>query len=812
MKQKLKDKMLQPETLFVVSMLAFVVALIYGRSLWYGYVNFDDTLIKGADWIEYRKFGWQGLKNIFTFRGASSYQPLRHLSLSLIYEICGTKPWGYHLFNVIFYFFNSLALYFLLIKIQCLFHAGKSKTATRWLAAGGALLFTVMPVHVESVAWMVSNKEVLAGLFGILSFSFYLDSRGEKHSLRGYLLSWFFYVFAMLSKPSVAALPLFFIVLEMVVDEKTLWTGKKFLRILPFGLVTFLGAFYFVFASSARAGFLQDSLSIHFLSIASVLAKYVVNLAFPVNLCSLYPPPFFSGDYNWRLSVYILIDLVLIALLVISVIRKKRLAAIGLLFFLINLIPVSGIIPISIFMADRYLFFPSVGIVIACIGISYEYYGKLSKRSSIVFVSMWIMLIAAQAVLSGNRLSVWRDAVSLWSSAVETYPNFQVNHHNLGLSLMATGEYDKALASFKNSLKFKENQYSLYNVARIYDIRGDSAAADSIYRYIIKNKEESNNYEDFYLKIYSRLGMWEETTKILEKMAIGQIDSPVKFKKTVSELLDDGRFEVVAGIMEKAISSRGGNDDFLYILALCEVEMGNYRRVFEILDKYQDTISGSTRITAWRLIRADALYLGGQNDNALDIYRNTPENKMTVNQLERYAACYYSRGSFDSSLAVFRSIAGSFEVPRERDYNNIGVVFEALGQPDSAVDQYESALRLEPEYSDARYNLGNVQLKIGNPEAALSNFRKVMEQEGFSPEIGVKIANAAAAAGQNEIALDYYNRVLIVRSNDLYALIGKADLLWKTGRKSEGRKFYEKVEKLADESFDIPDRVKKRVK
>ena len=103
--------------MFVVALLALAVALIYGRSLWFGYVNYDDTLIRGADWIDYRKFGWQGLKNIFSFRGAASYQPLRHLSLSLIYEICGTKPWGYHLFNMIVYFFNCLALYFLLFKL-----------------------------------------------------------------------------------------------------------------------------------------------------------------------------------------------------------------------------------------------------------------------------------------------------------------------------------------------------------------------------------------------------------------------------------------------------------------------------------------------------------------------------------------------------------------------------------------------------------------------------------------------------------------------------------------------------------------------
>ena len=89
---------------------------------------------------------------------------------------------------------------------------------------------------------------------------------------------------------------------------------------------------------------------------ASVLAKYVKILMFPVNLCNSYPPPFFLGEYNYRLALYLVVDAALFDALLWSVRQKNKDIAFAISFFLLNLLPVSGIVPISIFMADRYLY------------------------------------------------------------------------------------------------------------------------------------------------------------------------------------------------------------------------------------------------------------------------------------------------------------------------------------------------------------------------------------------------------------------------------------------------------------------------
>jgi len=154
-------------------LLVFAVIAIYGQSLWFGYVNYDDTLILNKRWIIYRELSWEGLRNIFTPRGVATYQPLRHLAFALSYRLSGTDPWGYHLFNLLFYLANLLVVYFLLRKLLRLSMNSHFGRAGFW-AWLGTLWFAVHPVHVDSVAWMVSNKEMRVGLFFVLALLSYI--------------------------------------------------------------------------------------------------------------------------------------------------------------------------------------------------------------------------------------------------------------------------------------------------------------------------------------------------------------------------------------------------------------------------------------------------------------------------------------------------------------------------------------------------------------------------------------------------------------------------------------------------------------
>ena len=293
--------LLNRQVLVPALLILFALLAIYAQALWFGYVNYDDLLIQGKRWLAYRELSWEALRDLFSFRSGATYQPLRDAAFALVYRFSGTDPFGYHLFNLILYAANVLVVFFLFRKLLKLSLGSEQKSKIDFWAWVATAWFAVHPVHVEAVAWMVANKELLAGLFYFLSFLSYLTSRERGFSFPFYASSWFFLVFGLLSKPSVAALPLVVIAFELLYLGRDFNWEKLALRIGPFLVLVAAAAIYYVSSTTAFTGeFLQGSLRVHALTMASVLAKYVKILLFPVNLCNSYPPGS-RIDRPWRL-------------------------------------------------------------------------------------------------------------------------------------------------------------------------------------------------------------------------------------------------------------------------------------------------------------------------------------------------------------------------------------------------------------------------------------------------------------------------------------------------------------------------------
>src|SRR5262249_27578931 len=125
-----------------------------------------------------------------------------------------------------------------------------------------AVIFAVHPVNVESVAWIAQRKNLLALLFFLLSaLSYFAADRklseatsGEHQASAGpwYLLSLLLFVFAMLSKGSVAVLPA---LLLLVIWWRRPLTKWDVARVFPFfvigGLLVVLNVWFQTHGSAA---------------------------------------------------------------------------------------------------------------------------------------------------------------------------------------------------------------------------------------------------------------------------------------------------------------------------------------------------------------------------------------------------------------------------------------------------------------------------------------------------------------------------------------------------------------------------------
>ena len=75
-----------------------------------------------------------------------------------------THPGGHHLTSVLLHAATAVVLFLVLLQM----------TAAGWPSAFAAALFAVHPLHVESVAWIAERKDVLSGLFFVLTIGAYV--------------------------------------------------------------------------------------------------------------------------------------------------------------------------------------------------------------------------------------------------------------------------------------------------------------------------------------------------------------------------------------------------------------------------------------------------------------------------------------------------------------------------------------------------------------------------------------------------------------------------------------------------------------
>jgi hypothetical protein len=99
-------------------------------------------------------------------RGNSLYRPLTIAMFSLQWAVGGGAPFPFHLVNVLLYAGTAVAVLMLLRALL-----------PSWAALLGALVWAAHPVHVEAVANVVGQSEMLAGIPMLVAVTLYLRAR-----------------------------------------------------------------------------------------------------------------------------------------------------------------------------------------------------------------------------------------------------------------------------------------------------------------------------------------------------------------------------------------------------------------------------------------------------------------------------------------------------------------------------------------------------------------------------------------------------------------------------------------------------------
>jgi len=119
----------------------------------------------------------------------------------------------------------------------------------------------------------------------------------------------------------------------------------------------------------------------------------------------------------------------------------------------------------------------------------------------------------------------------------------------------------------------------------------------------------------------------------------------------------------------------------------------------------------------------------GKWDEAIELFNQALENVFYATpEVAHYnlGCVYYEKGSYRQAIVHFKKTI-SLDNKYALAFNNMGLAFDKLGMLDKAERSYMSAIKNEPRFAAAYFNLGEVLLKKKKRRAALAAFRKVVE-------------------------------------------------------------------------------------
>ena len=344
-----------------------------------------------------------GFRWAFSTRYADLWNPMIWLSLMFDYQLFGLNAGGYHWTNLILHIMSTLLLFWLFNRM----------TGAIWKSAFVAALFALHPLHVESVAYIAERKDVLSGFFWMLTLCLYVYYT-EKPAIKRYLLVLFSFVCALMSKPMVITLPVIMILLDYwplkrlqlrktKSDLNEVVPGKGHLWLLcekiPFFILSAVVVIITLFNSNTPD--MPDSPDLRQFSFISRMANapvafvtYLGKAFWPHDLAVLYP---FTEQIP--LLQVIGTSLLIIVITTFVIIMAKRLPYIfaGWFWFTITIVPVIGIIQISLTtpyaMADRYHYLPSIGIAVMLAWGIPLLFPHEKTRKNILFPAAMVFLI-----------------------------------------------------------------------------------------------------------------------------------------------------------------------------------------------------------------------------------------------------------------------------------------------------------------------------------------------------------------------------------------------------------------------------------
>jgi hypothetical protein len=444
-----------------------LIAAVYGTSIEHEFV-FDDTSLVVENPLVRLPLS-RAHELLRSDGGGIPYRPLRVFSYMVDYRLAGDlDPRVFHASNLVYHAAATLALYALALKVIGSLAGGLSAAA----------LFAVHPLGSEAVAYVSGRRDVLCALFVFLALLCWLRIvRYEPESQP-----------PARSRPHRGRLGDGLAIAAMLVCSMLAIAAKETALVLP------IVAFLFLVALRARPrpqrvsprwdGRLGRPVAwIVLWGLAAVVLSVVLyapqlgRIAERVGTSPIAPQPAFSlrvlGQYLWlavwpaRLSadyrrfafplpevaidppaILFAVGIAVFVLTGVALTRRGSVAGVGILWFLVALLPVAQIVPYPEIVAENNAYLPLAGLALT-VGAVVD--AGARSRPTLAY-GLAAVAIIALGVRSFDRVRDWRDSLTLWSATLDVAPRSLRAQYNFGIALFNDGRLLEAREALAGAL------------------------------------------------------------------------------------------------------------------------------------------------------------------------------------------------------------------------------------------------------------------------------------------------------------------------------------------------------------------------
>ncbi len=463
--------------------LIIIVSIVYMNVLWNGFTYDDKFIFKGGIVSSLKNVKWLFSTKYFEMSAEQSYRPIVTLSYMLEYPIWETNPTGYHLTNLILHLLVAVILF----KVLILFF-------DKWAGFAGALIYAIHPLTTEVVNSIGFREDILCALFLLLSVLLYKSFQAKNRCF--YLvLSLVTFILSLLSKEMAITLPILLILIDFSFGE-SIANKKRWSVYSVYFLITILYLilrFKIIYSEpDEKLSYYGGSFITALMSIPKLILTYIQLIIFPHPLSvDRYINPIQSIN-----NLYFWFGLVSIIIIIFAAVKLKKGYRLGILWFLISLLPVLNLVPIYNPFAERYMYIPLIGIAILIASL-------LSRFRQNIFI--WAILVYALigfSIRTYVRNYAWKNDLMLFSKTVK-YPCRPRAFYNLGIAYYQAKEYEKAVEAYNKAIYLKPDYPEAYNnLGIVYnDLKKYDDAIRSLRRSISLNPKNENAYNNLSVSL-----------------------------------------------------------------------------------------------------------------------------------------------------------------------------------------------------------------------------------------------------------------------------------------------------------------------